>query len=81
MNVKTIIILHKDTVVEWHEDKESRLMRRVVSAALAALINYFCHFFPSLQVVWLAVNFMFSFCVITLCDDLQTPSRRQNRLE
>lgn len=38
----------------------------VVSAALAALINYFCNLLPSLQFVWPAVNFMFSFCAITL---------------
>lgn len=42
------------------------LVSMVVSAVLAALSNYFGHFFPSLEVVWPAVNFIFSFGVITL---------------
>lgn len=42
------------------------LVSLVVSAALSALNSYLGHLVPSLNFVWPAVNFIFSFCVVTL---------------
>lgn len=42
------------------------LVSLVMSAVLAGLSNYLGHLVPSLQIVWPAVNFLFSFAVITV---------------
>lgn len=42
------------------------LVSLILSAGLAALSNYLGHLIPSLQLLWPVVNFVFSFCLITV---------------